>query len=893
MTCSPIDPIHNEISEPKVKACPELLAPAGDSAALRAAVGNGADAVYLGASAFNARVNAANFDPDDLAEAIDYAHLRSVKVYLTLNTLIGDDEGQAALELAAQAYTAGIDAVILQDIGLASILRSRLPGLPLHASTQMTVHDAAGLDAAARLGVSRVILPRELSLPEIADLTALALKSGLQTEVFIHGALCVSYSGQCLLSSMIGARSGNRGACAQPCRLPWQRIRPTGKPMDSGPDSRFPWLSPRDQSMLDYLPQLIAAGVSSLKIEGRMRSSAYVGQVTSIYRAALDRAAGLQEMQDEPPCDRTADKKRQLLLAFNRGGSFTDRYISGRRQADFLSGSHPGSHGMLLGQIHRIEPRQGLLSVMTQTEWPADETPGRGDVLSIRRPGDEAEIASAPIGTITRQGRLLLIKGFHPDALAKLQEGDPVFRMNDRSAEQNALQADTRHTSLAVSCSADAGEIALTAVVMPGQGRSSGWSVTVRTPEETARPLDESRIALQLKKTGGTPFRISQISIAGPVSLSIASLNELRRRLLEDLTTTILRQMRRELPDVFSAEWPGLNMTAGNGEFHRGEPPQASVTAYYLKIPADFSEIACGADTYALPILGLSGKNAPAIIQTIRAVEPDCRVFAWLPAATAGRSAKLLENLLGDLPKWGFDGLYAGNPGLSSLADPCLAKVADQGANIFNQAALAWFAGEGAEAACPSAELDIGRLTPIRTAACQLGVTLELPVYGRLRLMTSEFCPIGQNLPGCRKCLNEKTSDDIASSDGPDDALVWSLMDRRQQAFPVLPHPRVCTSEIFSHFLMAAAPEFIKLAESDHTATSNNQEAFRGIAARLSFLEETPAERRLLTEHCRQLLAAASTAARNARAADFQAIARQVAERLGCQLGNGHYLRGV
>ena len=893
MTCSPNDPIHNDKSEQQISSSPELLAPAGDFAALRAAVGNGADAVYLGASAFNARANAANFGPDDLAEAIDYAHLRSVKVYLTLNTLIGDDEGQAALELAAQAFAAGIDAVILQDIGLASTLRRRLPGLPLHASTQMTVHDAAGLEAAARLGISRVILPRELSLTEITDLTALALKSGLQTEVFIHGALCVSYSGQCLLSSMIGARSGNRGACAQPCRLPWQRIKPNGKPMDSGSDSRFPWLSPRDQSMLDFLPQLIAAGVSALKIEGRMRSSAYVGQVTRIYRAALDRDAGVQEQPDELPRDRTTDKKRQLLLAFNRGGSFTDRYISGQRQTDFLSGSHPGSHGLLLGQIHRIEPRQGLLSVMTQPEWPADETPGRGDVLSIRRPGDDAEIASAPIGTITRQGRLLLIKGFHPDALAKLREGDPVFRMNDRTAEQNALQADTRHTSLSVSCSVADGEIILTAVVLPGQGRSSGWSAAVRSPEETARPLDENRIALQLQKTGGTPFRISQTGISGPVSLSIASLNELRRRLLEDLTATILRRMHRELPEGFSSEWPGLNMIAGSGEIHRDEPHQASVTAYYSKIPADFNEIACGADTYALPVLDLSGKNAPAIIQTIRAAEPDSRVFAWLPAATAGRSAKLLPNLLDELLKWGFDGLYSGNPGLRSLADPCLARVADQGANIFNQAALAWFAGEGAETACPSAELDIGRLTPMLAAARQMGMTLELPVYGRLRLMTSEFCPIGQNLPGCRKCLSEKTSGDTAEAEGPDDASVWSLMDRRQQAFPVLPHPRVCTSEIFSHFLMSAAPEFLKLAESDHAAMLDKQNVFQGIAARLCFLEETHAERRLLTERCRHLLTAESTAARNARAADFQAIARQVAERLGCQLGNGHYQRGV
>ena len=394
-------------------ASPELLAPAGDFAALRAAVGNGADAVYLGGARFSARRGAPNFDPGSLREAIDYAHLRSAKVYLALNTLIADDEGDAALALAAQAYAAGIDAIIVQDVGLAIILKQLLPELQLHASTQMNLFDRAGILAAARMGMARVILPRELSLDEIRELTGLARANGLETEVFIHGALCVGYSGQCLISSLGSGRSGNRGECAQPCRLPWRRHGP-GLPSEVKAEKAYPWLSPRDQALLNYLPGLIEAGVSSLKIEGRMRGSAYVGQVVSVYRAALDGKI-------------PADAERRLLLAFNRGGAFTSRCAAVRRDDFFLSGEYPGSHGIHLGDIVRISPRTGHFSLMTAPGWPVDFLPGRRDILSIRRAGEDSETASAPIGQIEAKGRLLEIKGFHPEVLATLAEGDPVY----------------------------------------------------------------------------------------------------------------------------------------------------------------------------------------------------------------------------------------------------------------------------------------------------------------------------------------------------------------------------------------------------------------------------------------------------------------------------------
>ena len=254
----------------------ELLSPAGSPEALRAAVENGANAVYLGGTLFNARQYASNFDDVQLQEALDYAHLRDVKVYLTLNTLLKQSELSAALEYANKAYAMGIDAVITQDLGFASLLRQQIPELPLHASTQMTTYNPEGTKLLSEFGFSRIVLSREVSLKEMAEIRK---KVPVELEVFVHGALCVSYSGQCLMSSMIGGRSGNRGTCAQPCRQPYQLLSPDRTPLDNGY-----LLSTRDICSIDFLKEFLDSGIHSLKLEGRMKSPEYVGIVTSKYR---------------------------------------------------------------------------------------------------------------------------------------------------------------------------------------------------------------------------------------------------------------------------------------------------------------------------------------------------------------------------------------------------------------------------------------------------------------------------------------------------------------------------------------------------------------------------------------------------------------------------------
>ena len=280
---------------------PELLAPAGDMECLYAAVAAGADAIYVGGKRFGARAFAKNFEIDELAEAVRYCHLHGVRLYVTLNTLIEDRELAEAVEYAASLYRIGVDALIVCDLGVIRAIRRCVPDLELHASTQMSVHNTYGVKAVSDMGISRAVVARELSLAEIKSVVD---SSPIEIEVFLHGALCVCHSGQCLFSSMVGGRSGNRGECAQPCRLPYN-------------NGKYP-LSLKDLSLADHIPSLLESGVSSLKIEGRMKSPEYVYAVTGVYRRLLDegRAANGEE--------------RELLRrAFSRGG-FTDGYFVGK-----------------------------------------------------------------------------------------------------------------------------------------------------------------------------------------------------------------------------------------------------------------------------------------------------------------------------------------------------------------------------------------------------------------------------------------------------------------------------------------------------------------------------------------------------------------------------------
>ena len=325
----------------------ELLSPVGNFDCLKAAVQNGADSVYFGSNIFSARAFANNFDLEELKHAIEYAKLRGVKTNLTLNTLITDNEFEEAFELAQKAYEFGIDAIIVQDLGLAKKLISSFPDLAIHGSTQMTIHNLNGALELQELGFKRVVLSRELSMDEIEYIRK---NTNIELECFIHGALCISYSGQCLFSSMIGGRSGNRGKCAQPCRLPYELLE-NNKKIDSGY-----LLSTRDLCGLEYLPFFIKSGINCLKIEGRMKSPEYVATVTRIYRKYIDLASSSEKyVIDE-------NDKKELLQVFNRGLSSCG-HLEKEPNKNLVYKEKPNNMGLFLGIIEKYNKNKGLITL--------------------------------------------------------------------------------------------------------------------------------------------------------------------------------------------------------------------------------------------------------------------------------------------------------------------------------------------------------------------------------------------------------------------------------------------------------------------------------------------------------------------------------------------------
>ena len=329
----------------------ELLSPAGDFECLKAAIQNGANAVYLGTDSFNARMSANNFDTENLKEAVNYAHLRNVKINLTLNTLIKNEEFSDALQIAKNAAEIGVDAIIVQDLGLAKKIIELFPNIEVHASTQLTSHNLESVKKLEAIGFKRVVLSRELNIDEIRHICN---NTNIEIEVFIHGALCISYSGQCLLSSMIGSRSGNRGRCAQACRLPYELLE-NDKVIDKGY-----LLSPKDLCSIDYLKDLIDAGVASFKIEGRMKKPEYVAIVTSIYRKYINNIleTGFSE-------NLSNNDYNDLLQVFNRGG-FSSGHISSNPNQNLVFKEKQNNMGIYLGKVYDYNKNKGYVKLQIE-----------------------------------------------------------------------------------------------------------------------------------------------------------------------------------------------------------------------------------------------------------------------------------------------------------------------------------------------------------------------------------------------------------------------------------------------------------------------------------------------------------------------------------------------
>lgn len=780
---------------------PELLAPAGGMEQLKAAVESGADAVYMGGKLFNARINAANFNDEEIREAIDYAHMRGVKIYMTMNTLIKDSELEDALMYAASLYNVGADALIVQDLGFARLIREHIPDLEIHLSTQGTIYNTEGVRMAQKLGFSRVVLARELTLAEIREITDAKL---VDVEVFAHGALCICYSGQCQMSREIGGRSGNRGECAQPCRLPYsvyQEITDqqsgsgktltdpeTGRRLQEVAGPHFA-LSPKDLCALEHLGQLAEAGVSSLKIEGRMKTPEYVAVVTGIYRKYLDLYAANGKYKVD-----SADT-RDLNQIFSRG-SFTGGYLPGNPKKSLMSGEISKHQGIFTGKVvsysgfgknsgRRAERSSGMrqrglvtvrltekLSVGDGIEIRTSEMPG--NVVTYMKKGDK-KVDWADRGEIITVG---YIDG-------SISPGDSVYKITDKelmrraraSFEGNSGAAEKAMRKMGVTFHFTAGldrPAALTAV------DEEGNRVTKELPgaveKAITRPITEDTVKSQLLKTGGTSFRVMECTaeVDAGVSVSLSKINELRRSALEDLEACRREKTRKPVTVSWKQEAGRTSVAGGisdNGKaLYAQDDKEEEIFFYLYRVNREESIDPSVKRIYVPYEAVLSGFYVD-----------DSRVVPVIPNITKGSHEYIIrKNFDKILAASAQNGIAVGNLGwIKPFADAGVNVFGDYGLNLYNS--MDFFAAKemGIREAVVSHEAEPSEMLRMNFH----GIVPEVAAGGRIPVMISEHCLVG----------------DLNFCGGNNEAAKLLLRDRKGQYYPILTDPSDCRSTILSH----------------------------------------------------------------------------------------------
>lgn len=553
---------------------PELLAPAGNWDCAKAAVENGADAIYFGLDRFNARMRAQNFTEADLPELMAFLHRRGGKGYVTLNTLVFPAELPEAEQYLRSIIAAGVDAVIVQDVGICRLIRHLSPDFPIHASTQMTVTSAAGVAFAKDLGCDLVVLARECSLKEIHKIQnqIAEQKVALPLEVFVHGALCVAYSGQCLTSEALGGRSANRGECAQACRMTYDLIA-DGETVDLG-DRQY-LLSPQDLAGLPVLSDLVKAGVTSLKVEGRLKTPEYVANVTRVYRQAIDRA--MEQIPPSPPYKRgetvSASQPKPLLSTGNpkaplikggwgdqptnsvsgQGWREQDRYdlemafsrglytgwFNGINNQELVHARFGKKRGVFLGTVTRVKGDRLFLRLEAPLK------PGDGVVFDAGKPAEREE--GGRVYTIDRQGKeTVLTFGRRDVDLRRVKVGDRLWKTSDPELDKRLRQSYASdkpqfQRPIWLEVHGVLGEN-LVAIARDEQGHVVQVESEMPLVQAEKQPLGKDRLATQFSRLGGTPFRLERLTaqLEGAVMLPVSELNRMRRELVERLD--MLRQ---------------------------------------------------------------------------------------------------------------------------------------------------------------------------------------------------------------------------------------------------------------------------------------------------------------------------------------------------------------
>lgn len=719
------------MSADRASAAPELLAPAGDFDCVLAAIENGADAVYFGLdSGFNARARARNFSAAELPELMRLLHRRGLKGYVTFNTLVFPGELHRAAEAIERIADGGVDAVLVQDFGVARLAREICPGLEVHASTQMTLTSGECIEAARSLGLARVVLPRELSIDEIRKVRA---ATDMPVEVFVHGALCVAYSGQCLTSESLGGRSANRGQCAQACRLPYD-LQVDGEDRDLGPVRYL--LSPQDLAAYELIPQLIDAGVCSLKIEGRLKTPEYVANITQHYRRAIDQAMAGR------PVRRTAEETREMELSFSRG--FSPGWLQGCDHKMLVPGDNSAKRGARLGEVirsrgNRITARlSSPLSLGDGVAFAGDRADGAdcgGRIYELRSRGQRLE---STIGNGETVELVVRGKGFDAD---KIHPGQRIWksddpRLNRRLRETFAGRDPRRRTRIDLHITARVGApLRVTASTPHGIG------VTVQSdqPLETARrhPASEETLRAQFDRLGGTPFRLRecQLEIAGGPMVPHSVTGQLRHRLVDALTaayeTPPTRNINRDtLPRLLRQA--AQSTTAQPSDADGAAPSPAPQLWALCRTPEQLTAAAeAGVDgvyveyhhiaNYPDAVATARSLGLPIYLATLRIQKPG----------EIGLTRKLLRH--------GADGILARNLAALELCRTAeLPAIADFSLNMANPLSADWLRQQGARRTTISYDLNRDQLSDL--IAAMPGRDLEAVVHQHMPMFHMEHC---------------------------------------------------------------------------------------------------------------------------------------------------------
>ena len=693
----------------------ELLAPVGSFDALKAAVQNGANAVYLGGKDFSARASANNFDREELIEAVKYAHIRDVRVFVTTNTLIKQDEIEDFVEYAKFLYDIDVDALIMQDIGVAMLIHDLLPDFELHASTQMVAHSLEDVQYLESVGFKRVVLARELTVDEIKYICD---NTNVDIEIFVHGALCVCYSGGCLMSSMIGNRSGNRGRCAQPCRQKYTMIDiSTGEEIHSNGEYL---LSTKDLNTIEDVDKIIETGVLSLKIEGRMKKPEYVATVINSYRNAID------EYQATKKVNISTETMEDLYTIFNR--KFTKGLILGEVGEDVMNSNVPNNQGLYVGKVVDYNKKAKRLKIKLE---------------GTLKKGDGINLGGGTIGRIIKGKEIAQIgyKGetIELDFIGEARKNQPVFKTSDTNLIDKAQKTYTQDKEFAKSL-IDA-EITIKLGEYPELKLidKNNNSVTVKGDKLVEKALKvalgEEKIETQIKKLGNTPYELDdlKINLDEGVSMPISLINQMRREAIELLD---------------EARIPVKDRAYKDSKIKYSPKKYAKDTNSNSKIRVKINNIEALKSIINLDVDMIYYEDVATLEQAMAmATANNKKLIYSAPRIVRNKEYKRLEK---------SNEYCKENVQISALGQVKYYKEnsenvsfdVDYYLNPFNSETINHYKKEGATTVCISQELNIHE---IKETTKYTDMEIETVAYGYIPMMLSEYCPMGVVARSCKK----------------------------------------------------------------------------------------------------------------------------------------------